>query len=99
MLPEAFEAGPGDSEVTNSSLFTSWKFLLNVLTLPTVPAKGRGEVYTQLLPCSPSRHQHARATLAAFAMESKRGKIISRGANSCLNANTFERKQLRERRL
>ena len=46
MLPEAFEAGPGDSEVTDSSLFTSWKFLLNVSTLPTVPAKGRGEVYT-----------------------------------------------------
>jgi hypothetical protein len=31
-------------------------------------------------------------------MESKEGKIASRGANSCLNANTFERKQLRERK-
>lgn len=37
-------------------------------------------------------------TLAASAMESKWGEIISRGANSCLNANTFEKKQLREKK-
>lgn len=80
MLPEAFEAGSGDSEVTNSSLFTSWKFLLNVLTLPTVPAKGRGEVYTQLLPCSPSRHQHAPGNSGCFCNGIKEGENNQQGS-------------------
>lgn len=62
--------------------------------------KGKGEVHTIPLPgCCHGAHPDTNtpATPAALAMESKKRKISSGGADSCLNANTFERKQLRER--
>lgn len=76
--------------------------------LPTSLQKEKEVRFTpfnsQAVAMESSRHQHTskRGGSGGWGVpqqwNQKEGKIASRGANSCLNANTFERKQLRERK-
>ena len=94
--------------MAKSSVFTSLKILLNGLPCQPVCKKEKEVRFTpfnsQAVAMESSRHHYTSnrgwggVGGTASAMESKEGKIASRGANSCLNANTFERKQLRERK-